>query len=187
MKVKISGSIIYFLLISTLSVNAQILITNHSSVSFFSDGLLEDISATNSDAKGALNLATGEFLFRIPITSFHFENNLMQEHFNENYMESEKYPYATFKGKMSKDHLTQIDSTEQTISVEGMLTIHGIEKDRTIPVKFHNDKNGLVANSTFMVVLADHEIDIPTIVFQKIAEQVEVTVDISLAEKSNSL
>jgi len=159
------------------TATAQNLITKSSKVTFFSDGLLEDITAINPDAKGVLNYGSGEFLFKIPITSFEFENDLMQEHFNENYMESEKYPYGTFKGKLTPEDLKKVGKNEVTLLVNGQLNIHGVIQDRKVPVTISGDSNQLSVKSVFNVSLADHEIEIPTIVFQKIAETVEVTVD----------
>ena len=95
----------------TDQVAAQKMMTQESTVSFFSEAVLEDITATTSKAQGILNLENGEFFFRIPITSFLFENDLMREHFNENYMESEKYPYATFKGQLTNFAQAQLSSS----------------------------------------------------------------------------
>lgn len=166
-------------MMSTGNALAQKMITSTSEVHFFSDALLEDISATTTEAKGLLNEETGDFFFRIQMTSFHFENELMEEHFNENYMESEKYPLATFKGTLDPKLLTNL-KTQTTLQATGTLTIHGKEQKRTIPVIITPVKNELEIQSSFDVALVDHDIEIPTIVFQKIAEVIAVTVKAKL-------
>ena len=90
-----------------------------SNVHFYSDAPVEDIEATNLDAQSALDLSTGEIVFSIPIKSFTFEKSLMQEHFNENYMESDKYPRAFFKGKVSNYHVGQPEF--QNASAKGFI------------------------------------------------------------------
>lgn len=166
-------------LLASSQVVGQKMITSTSEVHFFSDALLEDISATTTESKGLLDEQTGEFFFRIPITSFHFENELMEEHFNENYLESEKYPLATFKGKLDAKKLENLKAAV-TLEATGTLTIHGKDQTRTIPVTFTPSKNDLDIQSNFDVALVDHNIEIPTIVFQKIAEVIAVTVKAKL-------
>jgi polyisoprenoid-binding protein YceI len=153
----------------------QIYTMKDATVSFFSDATLEDIAATNSASQGVVNFQEKSFSFRIPIKSFKFERDLMQEHFNENYMESEKYPYGTFKGSIEGPFDIAKDG-DYTVSATGVLNIHGVEIQRTIPTTIHVNKGSFSVESKFMVKLADHKIEIPTIVFQKIAEEVEVTV-----------
>ena len=99
------GSLYLLIILFTFanySLEAQKIGIKSSTISFFSDGLLEDIAAVNTASQAILNLVDGAFVLRIPITSFEFPNQLMQEHFNENYLESEKFPTATFKGKLDR-------------------------------------------------------------------------------------
>jgi len=154
---------------------AQIHTFRNGSVVFFSDAPMEDIKATNDAAQGVMSLEKNEFSFRVPIKSFVFESELMGEHFNENYMESEKYPYGTFKGSIAeKVDLSKDGSYEVTAT--GTLTVHGVEIPRTIPVSLKVENSKIAVSSKFVIKLKDHNIEIPTLVFQKIAEEVEVTV-----------
>lgn len=150
-------------------------------VKFFSDAPLEDIEATSKKGSAAFNIASSEIAALVPIKSFTFQNALMQEHFNENYLESEKYPNASFKGKVAEQVIPEPGSSK-TIDVAGDLTIHGVTKKRTIPVTFKFGNDGSIqVTSKWMVALADHNIKIPQLVFQNIAEQIEVTLDLNLS------
>jgi polyisoprenoid-binding protein YceI len=147
---------------------------------FFSEALIEDIEATTTNAIAAMNDSTGDVAVRIPIKSFVFDKSLMREHFNENYMESEKYPDATFKGKIEeKVSLTAGES--KVVNVKGNLLIHGVSQPRNIQVNLKtNTDNTVTATGKFNVTVADHKIKIPSIVFQNIAEVVEVTCEFIL-------
>ena len=163
------------LIILSGTAHAQKYIAEKSFVSFFSDALLEDIKADNKKATSIINAETGDIAFSIPIKEFKFAKSLMQEHFNEKYMESEKYPKSTFQGKLSGFDLKA--SGVQTVKATGKLTIHGVTKDVEIPGTIEVKENKLYAKSKFMVKVADYKVEIPQLVFQNIAEEVEVTVD----------
>jgi polyisoprenoid-binding protein YceI len=141
-------------------------------VKFFSSALIEDITAENQQASAYFNLETGEAVFLIPIVGFMFEKSLMQEHFNENYMESDKYPEAYFKGKISGFSPTQAESP---VIAEGEMTIHGITRKIRVPGKIFRSGNSLRMEAIFNVALEDYQVEIPKLMFQKIAEKVEVT------------
>jgi len=152
----------------------QLYSTASSEVKFFSDAPLEDIEAVNKAGQSLLNTATGEVAVKIPIKSFVFPNKLMQEHFNENYMESDKFPYATFKGKINENvDLTKPGSYD--VSATGKLNIHGVERDQTIRGKLIVLSGKMNLDANFDVLLADHRIKIPEVVFMKIAEKIAVT------------
>jgi polyisoprenoid-binding protein YceI len=156
-----------------------VMMLNAPEVTFFSSAPLEDIKATSKEAKGAVDFTKNEFLFRIPIKSFQFASALMQEHFNENYLESEKYPNGTFKGKLEGSYDLKKDG-EYAVTAVGDLDIHGVSRSQRIPAKIIV-KNGVASlYSKFMVKLADHKIEVPKLMFQKIAEQVEVTIQAGL-------
>lgn len=161
--------------VMVLESSAQKFVAEKSVITFFSDALIEDITATNSKSSSIFNKQTGDVAFTVPIREFQFEKKLMQEHFNEKYMESEKYPKATFSGKIID---MDAQAPEQRVKATGKLTIHGvthdIEFDGTAQV---GDK--VTLKSKFKVRLADYNIKIPQLVFQNIAEEVEVTVDIT--------
>jgi polyisoprenoid-binding protein YceI len=163
------------LIFLSLTAEAQKYISEKSFVSFFSDALLEDITADNKKASSIINTATGDIAFSIPIKEFQFAKSLMQEHFNEKYLESETYPKSTFQGKLNG--FDPKAKGVQNVKAIGKLTIHGVTKDVEIPGTIEVRDNKLLAQSKFMVKVADYKVEIPQLVFQNIAEQVEVTID----------
>jgi polyisoprenoid-binding protein YceI len=158
-----------------LQVVGQKYVIEKSYVSFFSHAAIEDIKADNKKVSSIFNVATGEVVFSIPINEFQFAKSLMQEHFNEKYMESDKYPKATFQGKVSAFDL-QVNGQQQA-KATGKLTIHGVTRDVEIPGTLEKQGDKLAMKSKFVVKLADYKITIPQLLWKNIAEQVEVTVD----------
>ena|SRR6267378_4518177 len=167
----------FFLLFSLVPLfsGAQIFFSKTSSFSIFSESPVENIDAVNTAAKVVLNTATGDVQVRVPIRSFKFKKPLMEEHFNENYMESEKFPNAEFKGKINEKVDYKKDG-EYKVTVTGKLTIHGVVKERTIEGKITIKGDEITISTTFMVHIADHNIEIPSVVVKNIAEDVKVTV-----------
>lgn len=163
------------LIVSALSTEAQKYKSTTGSVTFFSEELLEDITAVNKKVKSVFDSQSGQIVFSMPITGFVFDKSLMQEHFNEKYMESEKFPKSTFSGAIS-GYTPGSANTE--VWAEGDLEIHGVKQK--IKVKGSIDfKGGKVKiHSVFMVKLVDYNIEVPSLMFQKIAEEIEVTLDI---------
>lgn len=147
----------------------------NTALSFFSATPVEDIDATSDKGVSAINLKTGEVYFKVAVNTFKFKKQLMEEHFNENYLESDKYPHAVFKGKLVSPPDLHKDGTYEVL-VDGTLSLHGVDKayreKATIIVKDGKP----AANARFNVKLADHHIKIPTLVIKNIAEVVEVTV-----------
>jgi hypothetical protein len=145
-------------------------------LSFFSSAPLEDIEARTDQGASIINIKTGEVFFKVPITSFRFRKKLMEEHFNENYLECDKYPFAEFKGRINEIPALDKDGT-YPVTVTGTLNIHGVEKSYTAKGTIIRQGNTLTANSTFQVRIADHGIKVPTLVVKNIAEVVAVTVN----------
>ncbi|MBL7835215.1 MAG: YceI family protein [Cyclobacteriaceae bacterium] len=162
--------------VMALEGSAQKFVAEKSVITFFSDALIEDITATNSKAVSLFNRQTGEVAFSIPIREFQFEKKLMQEHFNEKYMESEKYPKALFSGVLQNfdGSLTGV----QNVKAKGKLTIHGVTREVEISGTAEVG-NKITLKSKFPVKLADYKVEIPQLVFQNIAETVDVTIDIT--------
>lgn len=159
--------------IVSVSVFAQIYMAKTCEISFFSASPLENITAINKAAKPFLNIATGDLQIRITMTAFVFEKPLMQEHFNENYVESEKFPNAFFKGKINE----KIDFTkegEYKVSVTGKITIHGLDKDVTLEGIIIVKGNTITLSSTFKIVFADYNIQIPALQASVIPPDTEV-------------
>lgn len=144
-------------------------------VSFYSHAAIEDIKADNKKVSSIFNASTGDIVFSIPINQFQFEKSLMQEHFNEKYMESDKYPKATFQGKISG--FDPNAKGAQQLKANGKLTIHGVTQEVEIPGTLEKQDNKLLMKTKFIVKLADYKIAIPQLLWQNIAEQVEVTSD----------
>lgn len=159
-----------------LSANAQdLLICKNAAVSFYSSTVLEDIEAKSITGTSAINPKTGEMLFKVSNTSFRFPKKLMQEHFNENYMESEKFPFSEFKGKITGPYDVTKNGTYKVI-VSGNLNIHGVSKSYSGPAELTVSDSGIAAKASFKVKIADHDIKIPSLVFKNIAEFVDVTI-----------
>ena len=153
----------------------QILISKNAVVSFYSSTIVEDIEAKSSSASSVINTSTRELLFKVSNTSFRFPKGLMQEHFNENYMESEKFPYSEFKGKIGGSFDPQKDGTYK-VMVNGTLNIHGVSKSYSAPAELTVKGADVSAKASFKVKIADHGIKIPTLVFKNIAEFVEIKI-----------
>ena len=175
-------SIVFLLVAGT--AGAQKVYTKNGSVSFFSKSPLENISADNNQVMSVLNQQTGEMQFSILIKSFRFKKALMEEHFNENYLESNKYPKATFKGvvnDLSKINLGKDGS--YAVQVSGELTIHGVTNKVTAPGTITVKSGVANASSKFSVKLADYKVEIPKLVKDNIAEVIEITVACNYDQK----
>ncbi len=145
-------------------------------VSFFSETPLENIDAKSNTSNSIINFATDSIIVKIPIKSFEFKNSLMGEHFNENYMESEKYPYAIFRGKID----TKVDITKNSnykVKALGRATIHGVTNPCTLDGTITMKDGELILTSAMEVTLVDYKIEIPSLVKDKIAKVIKVKVD----------
>ena len=168
------------------SVYSQtIFMTRNGQVSFFSKTPMENIEAVNNEVTSMLNPGNGEVVFAILIKSFRFEKALMEEHFNENYLESDKLPKATFQGKIT--NLSEIDFTKDgtyPATIEGDMTIHGVKQHVVSTGSLVITKDKILATSTFQIKPADYKITIPSLVADKIANSIEVKVNCQYAPKS---
>ncbi len=153
--------------------------TKSGQITFFSGTPMENIEAKNSNATSVLDARSGKMEFAVLMKAFKFEKALMEEHFNENYVESGKYPKASFAGVIS--NIDEIDFKKDgtyKVKVKGNLTIHGVTKEIESPGTI-TVQNGVVkANSVFNVAPEDYKIEIPKLVRDKIAKQVKVTVNL---------
>lgn len=157
--------------------------TTRGNVNFVSDAPLEIIKASSNELQGLLRPADRTFAFTMKTQSFQgFNSPLQQEHFYENYIESGKYPYARFKGKIIEP-VDLMTPGEHSVRAKGILEIHGIEQERIIRVELKIDKDKISATSGFEVMLEDHDITIPKMVFQKIAETIKVDIDLEFRLK----
>lgn len=173
------------LILSVISlVNAQVYSTSSGTIKFFSKTTAENIDATNNQVKAALDAKTGNVEFAVSINSFLFKKALMQKHFQENYMESEKFPKSTFKGSISDNANVKYgaDGT-YPVSVKGKLTMHGVTKDVVIPGKVVVSGAKAVLSTDFNVLLEDYNIKVPANNASQIAKSIKVSVDCSLQKK----
>lgn len=147
-----------------------------STISFFSKSPLEDIDATNKKATIVLKTTTNDVQFGIPMVSFEFPKPLMEEHFNENYVESTKYPTCIFKGKINET----IDFTkdgEHKVSVKGVLTLHGVTKEIETTGTLIIKGLEIFMSSAFKIKTSDYNIKVPSLYVQNIAELIDVKVN----------
>ncbi len=148
--------------------------TNNGIVSFNASTPLESITAENIRVKAIFNTETGEFAALLYVRQFVFPNALMQEHFNENYLESEQFPKATFLGSISD---FDIKNPEGKYLIKGSFMIHGIEQPAETTVDITNQDDHLKLSSSFIIKPEDHDIKVPKLVFKKIAQEVDIKVD----------
>ncbi len=164
---------------------AQLYVTRTAQISFFSKTSMENIEAVNNEATSILNLETGEIGFAVLVKSFRFDRALMEEHFNENYLESTKFPKATFHGKiteLSKFNIKKDGS--YPVTVEGDLTMHGIKRHVVSQGEVIILKGIISATALFPIKLADYKIEIPSLVAGKIAEIIEIKINSKYEPKS---
>lgn len=173
------------LLVSLSSfLSAQNYVAKDGYVWFYSHTPVEDIEAHNRQVVSILNPETGELQYTLLVKSFEFKKALMQEHFNENYMESDKFPKSSFKGTIT--NIKEIDFTkdgEYTAKVKGDLTIHGVTKPVEVEGKVIVNGNKSVAKAKFIAKPGDYDIEIPSVVEKNIAKEIEVNVDVTYSKQ----
>jgi len=144
---------------------------------------LVEITGKSNTVSAILDEATGNFATSAIIKSFRFKSPLMEEHFNENYMESSKFPNSTFKGKIAGFDAKKVSATKTVYDVEGDLTIHGVTKK--VKTKIYLSSNGgkVAASGSFSVHAQDYNIEIPNLVKEKFADQIKVIFNFELDTK----
>jgi hypothetical protein len=175
-----------FLLAGTTAMFAQRYMTRTCKIYFnaTTPHSPEKIEAVNNEVGNIIDSKSGDLVFQVPIKSFKFERELMQEHFNENYMESDKYPKAEFKGNIT--NLAEINFSKDgtyNAKVSGKLTIHGVTNDVTIPGTITVKGSAIEAKAKFVVLLKDYKIDVPSLVADKLGKEASITLESSLAQK----
>jgi len=167
------------LIFLSINLSAQQYIGKAGKISFFSETPLENITAVNNKVSAVYDLNTKQLVFQLAIEDFNFPIKLMQEHFNENYLESDIYPSSTFDGKIiSEESNNKLNKTK----VAGDLTIHGITNFVTVEGDLIKKNNEIFISADFTVKLKDYDIDVPKIVFYKIAQIIDVSVKIKLEQ-----
>ncbi len=171
--------------LSSLHLNAQTKYIDKSGEVIFeaSEALFEPVKASNESVTAILVLETGQIASLALMNGFHFENSLMQEHFNENYIESETYPKATFNGKLLKFDHSQLSENPTKIVVDGKLKLR--EKEKGVQTTFFVQKvdDSIIMKGSFIVAPSDFDIEIPKVVANKIAKEITVSVAFKLLQK----
>lgn len=176
--------IIFFALLVLPAVShtfSQRYMAEQGLISFYSDAPVEDITASNRNVTSIFTASTGAIAFSVPIRDFEFEKKLMKEHFNDKYMESDRFPRSTFSGTITGFSMTS--NGPQRVRAQGKLTIHGIVKEIDVPGSLEV-KDGIVHMKTrFNVLLADYGIKIPQLLWENISEEIQITVDLTYNTK----
>lgn len=162
--------IIYFILLFLPFQEETRFIIENSKIEFYSYAPLEDIQAVNTESIGAIDIESGEFIIKIPVSSFEFPNKLMQKHFNDSYLETDKYPECIFRGTLKGNKAT------------GEITLHGVTKNIEIRINKIEEEKKISITTEFKIALKDHKIKVPRILFQNIAEEIEVKVSSTFTE-----
>ena len=160
-------------------VAAQRYYTKSGKISFYSKAPMENIEAHNIKGVSVFDIASGRLEFSVLLKGFEFEKAKMQEHFNENYVESDKYPKAVFTGNIKDASGLKLDKDgTYTVQVSGTLNMHGITKPQNAQATFTVKGGAISAVSEFTVLLADYDIKIPSLVADKVSKNVRIVINI---------
>lgn len=175
--------IILLFVLYSVSSFSQKYISRNGSVQFNASTPLETINPINNHVSSVFNSENGEIVFQMNMKSFKFEKSLMEIHFNEKYVESEKYPKSNFTGKIKNWNSDFLDGKNHHVIAVGTIMIHGIEKEIEVKGSIQKNNNNITINSDFGLIISDFEIKIPKLVRDKISKKVEVKVNINLKQK----
>lgn len=179
-------SLIFVFIVLQFTANAQKYITKNGYIGFYSHTAIEDIKADNNQVASILDVSTGEIVFQVLNKSFKFEKTLMEEHFNENYIESDKYPKSTFTGRITDPASVNFAKTGvYDVAVEGDLALHGVTKNVSVKGSIEVADGVIKANSKFNIIPEDYNIKIPGVVRNNIAKTIEVSVTIKYSPLAN--
>ncbi len=169
--------LICIVMLSLTTINSQKYLSKNTFVKFYSYTPLEKIEAVNNTGACILDAASGNVELSALNTAFQFKKALMQQHFNENYMESTKFPKAKFKGKIVDISKLSVDKAgTYKVEVSGELNMHGVTKSITLPAVFVVNGNGLISGEAkFNIKPEDYNIQIPSLVKDNIAKEIEIT------------
>ena len=169
---------------ATTSFCQSIYMASSGEIDFFSEAPMENIEAKNTQVRAIMNIDKSELAFIVPVIGFKFEKALMEEHFNENYLESDKYKTAQFKGIFQGDIDYKNKTTgKYTVRGKGDLTIHGVTQEREFSGEMSVEEGKVILTCKFVVQLKDYKIKIPKVVVKNIAEEVEVRVNVTFEPK----
>lgn len=158
------------------SAQDSLYVSKNLNISFFSKTSVEDIDATSHKGVSAISLKNKDVFFRVPLVSFEFRNKLMEEHFNENYVESDKYPNASFRGRITSMTPIAGQLGAFDVKVTGKLNLHNVEKEYTVSGILKTDKSQISIQCKFTILIKDHNIEIPRVLSMNVAEKVEANI-----------
>lgn len=172
-----------FMLLPCLAfAQSNIIAGNNGKAQFTSEAPLELIKATSDKLKGAIDQSKNTFAFAVDMNSFNgFNSALQKEHFHENYMETAKFPKASFTGKFIEQVDFSVNGSYE-VRAKGMFTVHGVQKERIIKGTMAINKGAITISAAFTVRLEDHDIKVPKIVYEKIAEEIKVDINIQFKQ-----
>jgi len=174
--VKVYIPVVLIVMMTGYTRQENLYFTDSGHIKFSSNAPLEFIQASSNELAGILNINDLSFSFTVPMLSFEgFNSTLQRIHFNENYMESEKFLNSTFKGKIIEE-VDFISPGTYHIRAKGLLNVHGIDNDRIIRCTIQVETGRITVETSFTVPLDEHKIKIPSIVQQKIAEVIDVNI-----------
>jgi hypothetical protein len=179
---KIRVASIIVLLLSFLQLRAQDkFYTKSGKISFFSTTTMENINATNKSAVCLLNTKTGDLQFAVLLKGFEFKKALMQEDFNRDYVESDKFPKSEFTGQIINNSVVNYSTKgTYTVTVKGKLSIHGVTKDVEATGTIDTKEGKIKLNSVFNILIADYQIKVPRMYLDNISKSLKITVDCNL-------
>lgn len=170
--------ILSLFLVSTLAIAQDKLMSKSGKITLeASVPAFEEIKATNNGVTVVLNPKTGEIASLALMKGFRFKIALMEEHFNENYVESDKYPKATFKGKIDNFDATALTATAKDYTIKGKMEIHGKTKDITVIAKIKKTDAGIEIVSNFSILASDYDIKIPSVVKNKVSNKINLKLE----------
>ncbi|RZJ28586.1 MAG: YceI family protein [Flavobacterium sp.] len=167
--------LISLMLLSVFLPQQEKMLTKTGNVTFeASVPAFEEVKGTSQTVTCVLNPKTGDIQSQILMKSFRFKIALMEEHFNENYIESDKYPKATFRGRIDKFDAAALTATAKDYTIQGTMEMHGKTKDISMPAKIRKTEAGIEVVSNFTLNVDDYGISIPSVVKSKVSKKVNV-------------
>ncbi|ABQ03204.1 YceI family protein [Flavobacterium johnsoniae] len=175
--------ILLFLFAGLFQVSAQKYATKTGNLKFeASADSFEEVAAENKNTSAILDSGTGDVAVLALMKGFRFKVALMEEHFNENYVESDKFPKASFKGKIEDFDASKLSASSKPVKISGDLTLHGKTKKITVNSKIQKSDDKITITGSFEVKAEDFDIEIPKLVSKKIAEKIKVSFNLPLTK-----
>lgn len=178
-KIKIVFAILLFTIVSASGLAQTRYFSKTGKITFYSRSPMENIEAINNKVVSIWDVSTGQIEFSVLMKGFEFEKALMQEHFNENYVESDKFPKAIFKGALENSSALDLTIDRAlTVKVNGNLTLHGVTRPVSSMAVITVKNKAMAAATSFTIILADYKISIPALVADKVNKKITISVNV---------